>query len=362
MNWNATDTNNNDLVINLCGDFVAFEIGDAAHFSFSWFRKKSFWRYVFYYWGLLLLAAAAFGVLVLSFFGDYVSMLLSGNNAGVAALLASDIASGLLFTRLLLFLVISVPLLLILMLSGVYIEALMTIFGLKAAKLKSQPLTLSKFVGLIGLAVAYVLSVLFYAFDKKLRLWQWVSLAGILLSLVLIVLGQASLLFPLVGVLILLPAFFVYFFVVVIAGLRLYPIRAIYLSKNIGIIDCLKESFKLTKGKLFDIFLTNIVVQFFWAIASFFFIVLVGMALGALLFPLAHSLDSGFVSAVLSSKGLTAVPGSQLFVFTSYIGYELSGLIVLPFYALVLAFLNVGIYLELLKKDSLASKPATLKK
>ena len=103
-------------------------------------------------------------------------------------------------------------------------------------------------------------------------------------------------------------------------------------------------------------------VQFFWAIASFFFIVLVGMALGALLFPLAHSLDSGFVSAVLSSKGLTAVPGSQLFVFTSYIGYELSGLIVLPFYALVLAFLNVGIYLELLKKDSLASKPATLKK
>ena len=341
---------------------MGFEIGDVAYFCFSWFHKKSFWKYIFYYWGLLLLGFIALGVLVFVFFGNIVSMVLSGDNMGLATLLSSEIVSGQLLTRLLLFAVVFVPLLVIFLLTATYIEALMTLFGLKTAKLKSEPLTFSKFFGLIGLIIAYFLSMLFYAFDKKLRQWQWFSLAGIALSLVLIVAGVKAIALSLLGLLILLIAFPVYLLVVVIASLRLYPIRAIYLSKETGIINCLKESFRLTKGKLFEIFLTSIVVQFFWAIASFFFVVLVGVFIGALLFPFAHSLDSGFVSRMLASEGLKVGAASQLFVFTSYLGYELAGVIILPFYALVLAFLGVGIYRELLKKDPLASKQTALKK
>ncbi|MCX6802433.1 MAG: hypothetical protein NT067_04975 [Candidatus Diapherotrites archaeon] len=333
------------------------DIGNVIGFSFSWYKSREFLKYALFYWALFLVLGAAVLALFLAFFGSYVSAFMADPGALLQSI-AADLASGAFLGKILAFFAVAFVLFILFWFATIYINALMTLFALRTKGFSHAQFHFSKVFGLIGLSIVVMLAALFYSFDEKIRKWQWLSLAGLVVSIVLLALSGISLAFLGLGLLLLVVCFLAYIYFAIVNSLRMASGSVIFLQAEKGIMASLKESFGLTKGHLIEIFVCNLAVGVIVAVVTSLIVAVLGIIIGLILMPFMPqvALPASLQSA-LATEGILA--NNLALVLGQYLGQQIASFLIMPFSLLATAFVAVGIYSELLKdKNAQAASTA----
>ncbi|MFH1234361.1 MAG: hypothetical protein V1493_01995 [Candidatus Diapherotrites archaeon] len=335
------------------------DIGNVIRFSFSWYKDREFLKYALMYWGVFLVFGTAVLAIVFALFGGYLSALMA-NSGNLLPSVMADATSGALLGKVLGFAAAIFVLCIVWLLCYIYIDALMMLFALRAKGFSHPKFHFSKVFGLIGLGILAGLAAMFYSFDEKLRKWHWLSLAGVVVSFVVLLAGVlflpsaagTAIMLVLLGLLLLFVCFLAYFYFVFVNSLRMAAGMVIFLQAEKGIVESLKESFGLTKGHLIEIFVCNLVVPLIMGIAAMIFVGIFAAIFGLALSPFLPSISLPVTPTAESSLFPGFRQASTSLSTAFFVSNQIASFLFAPFSLLVAAFMAVGIYSELLNDKS----------
>jgi len=225
---------------------MALNLGNALEFGISGFKDKKARTLFFYMLAINIIAGLVIGFL----FAPFLNIDTTGE-LGFEIIMQAIYAIG-----------ISMIVLSIASLLGLFLGAKILIVALEKIKVKPKKLTLMKFVRLLLLYVAGFIVAGLSLFRPK-------YLLVLVASVVLIALGviQTNYFLLALGVI----ASLGYLIVFTYNSLRIAFGEAIFLSREKGIIESLKESDNKTKGKLIELFIALIIINFIsWVISAVF--------------------------------------------------------------------------------------------
>jgi hypothetical protein len=327
------------------------DIGNVIGFSFSWYKNREFLKYAFLYWGLLLAFLIAGSLVLFALFGGYVNAFTS-NSDSLLPLIVAEVMSGALIVKILVFFALAFVLFIAGWFAALCIDILLVLFALRSSGISHLQFSFTKVFEIIGFGVVAMLLALFYSLDNELRKWQWLCLAGMVVSIVFFAMYGISLVFLLLGLLLFFVCSLVYFYFVLVNCLRMSVGRVIFLQNEKGIAASLKESFGLTKGHLIEIFICNLAVPLLVAVASAVFLGIIGTILGLALSPFLPSIPLPVAPTAEKMAFAGFQPASTSFSTSLFAGNMIASFLFIPFSLLVTAFMAVGIYAELLKDKS----------
>lgn len=287
--------------------------GEVLDFSYQWVNRKESWKL----YGVLVAIPLTFLLLTL-----LAALFIGGREIALAMFLGkkylplpgADLGA-------MAFLINMVALLIVVIILGIIRFLLVTYFEAKVglSALGQKGLTLAEWnagrlVRYILLGIAHGLAVLFSVYE--LRLLAVLILTGVLMGLAFAAGGIVALFFIAVFFLALLIS-------VIYNSTRLCLSAPIFLHKNPGIIASLEDSWKLSKGKVVDIFVTRLLLGIAW------FLLILAISVPVYLVAFGEKLFLGF-SVVANLLAMFIAPVS---IFASY-------------------YIIVGVYYELWKKKS----------
>ena len=403
------------------------DYGEAVKFAFSWATNKESLKFALIVWlvsivSIVLFAGAfliAFGPLLSSLFSDPINFLMEA--------VSPDFFVVSFLPALFLFFVLMVILIVASIIVDLYISVLMNFFAFKSAKIQAAEFPLSRLGRFFVLLLAESFLVSFFWIHRKV----WILGIALLVAALFAVLSifnlafllVALLLFGLVGLalvvapiylfftgekdsdavivnkyfLLISPAFAVfillsilqplflllivfvfiaYFVAIFYCSIRIFCNTPVFLSKGTGVLDSIKTSLSLTKGRVIDIFIAmfigGIVSILLFAIASAILTLIFSFAIAPSV-PENMWGAGDFLESISAIESITADPGEAVSATEMQVALEsirteivksiaetIAEVIVAPFVMLFGVFLTVGIYLQLTPKGR--PKPAAPKK
>ncbi|MFH1256560.1 MAG: hypothetical protein V1494_04680 [Candidatus Diapherotrites archaeon] len=304
-------------------------------FSFSWLKDRAAWKYIVLLWVITAIEWLLIIGIGWLLFGDLISSLIS-NPASLAQLLTNPIV---LLSNLFLFIAFAALIGIVFALVSYYVNALVTIYGLKKAGIEPAKFSLVKYLKLVLLVIVQFFAAIFSALDLKLLL---VLAAAVVILIIALFAGW---ILAILAFLLLL----VYGIIVIYNSLRLSMSPVIYLHKDIGIIDAIKSSWKMTDGKVLSILLAMIVVGIVSAIVLGIIQVVLQMII---LLPLSAitgiSAPSVAGASSISVLGSEQIAGLLMYYALVYVSTFISSFIISAFSVLIFSLMTVGIYREIM--------------
>jgi hypothetical protein len=301
------------------------DYGQVLEFSFNWFKERESLKYIALYWLAVFVNLAIFAGLVFLFFGDIIAKLLAGDYLPAVALVMDYTA---LFARVIPLVLILIPITIVFWLVFLYISALMSLFALHKAGLPAAPFSFYKLLRLIALGIVSF----FVAF---LSLFNKIFLPILIAAIVCVVAALFSILsgglggMMTGGVFLLLAVFIFLVYCIVLAynSVRLSQCGVIFLSKEVSIMDAIKESWDLTNKRFWSIFLAGLLVG-----------IIAGIAVGI----------ASLLLAAIIAIPLMVVSALPFEIAFSIIGQQIASFVVAPFSMLIGSFCGAAIYKNLL--------------
>ncbi|MFH1390982.1 MAG: hypothetical protein ABIH20_01590 [Candidatus Diapherotrites archaeon] len=226
-----------------------------------WFKDRETFKRFFVILGLTVLFTVVTAVVVISLI-----LLLAGTTDITNVVNPQSIAQ--LGSAVLIIFVVLVPLFILFMLYLVFQLYKIEVRALQLVGFETAPFGFVKFLKTLFLLSLYTCFVILTSwYHDKFRIY----------FIVMFLLGFFSLigafLFPPIALLSLLALlmFFPYIFVMIYTSIRLSLGNAIYLQKDQGIIDSVRESWELSTGKVVEIFVANVIVSII------FFVIAIGL-------------------------------------------------------------------------------------
>ncbi|MBU2100491.1 hypothetical protein KKG83_04095 [Candidatus Micrarchaeota archaeon] len=138
-----------------------------------------------------------------------------------------------------------------------FVYYLIVLKGMNYYKIKTTEFNAVKYVKLIVLTIVSGLLALI-SFHEKKFFFAFLGVIGLyVLTLILAVMGQTiSLIFLLLAVL----ATIIYSFIVFYNSIRLSMSVFVFLEKEQGIFESIRESWNLTQGKVIDVFIATLII------------------------------------------------------------------------------------------------------
>jgi len=292
---------------------MPFKIENVLRYGFAWIEDRESLKYILLNLAVQIATGAAIILLLLMLFQPYLSLLFMGESTSTA-LLPFTLNLQELISRVILFFILLIPILIVSIIALNYVQALMVLFALRKKGITPAGFNFIKLIRLIIMGIAAALAALFYSFDKTFRIIQWLSLFGVIASVLLI---RLSPLFILLALLFLL----IYIVAVIYNFLRLFVTDQIFLHEELGIIETLKKSFEVTRNEVWNVFLAALVL----------------MVVNYILNQLPLELLKYAVLPTLSSQPILAL----IILF-------LVAILLAPIVVIFNAFYGVGVYTELL--------------
>lgn len=299
----------------------------------NWLKRQESLKYILLIWGIsflflglvILLAFALFGELILAMFKDATAITAFANPTAVSELLTSVF----LFVPFLLLLGLTFALI-----SG-YITVLIQLYAFRCKNIPYSEFSVTKYIRLIILFIVVFLATMFWPFNSKIRIVQWILLLCMFLGLIFI------LIIPFLSIILFL-ATIPYLFVILYNSIRFSMCSLIFLHKEVEIFSTLRESWTLTRGKVIDIFAAFIVVGIIFAIAIL--------------------IVSTILQTIFAVIMIAIVGNPDLSFAIYYIAQTPAEIITSPIHYLVYAFLFIAIYSELISQKTPVTKPSPVKK
>lgn len=301
---------------------MPFKVENVLNYGFAWFNDRESLKYILMNFAIQFIASLILISLALGLLGLNALLLFLGKEMPASSYLQLMLPD--FISRVVLFFLILIPIIIISSLALFYVQALMMLFALRKKNIVPAQFNLFKFLKLVALVIITPIAAMFYSFDKTIRLVQWLSLFGSILSLLLMIILR-SIAFFILPILIIF--FIIYIIAVIYNLLTFFVSEPVFLHKDIGIIEALKTSFNLTHSNMLNILLAALVL----------FIV--------------NSLIEAIPSVVIDLVPEGLLYASPL-LFLSIL--FLLFIIIAPFLAIFNAFYYVGAYAELLdaKKEN----------
>lgn len=295
---------------------MSFKVENVLNYGFAWFKDRESLKYILMNFTIQCIAGIITIVLAIMLLGSNVLLLFLGKELPTSSYLQLMIPD--FISKLIMFFLILIPIIIISSLALFYVQALMMLFALRKKNIVPAQFTLYKFLRLIALTIIMPFVAMFYSFDKTVRLAQWLSLLGSIISLVAIIFLRSAALFILPILIIFL---IIYIITVVYNCLSLFVCNPVFLHEDIGIIQSLRRSFELTRNNMLNILFAAIILS------------IVNYLVGAI------------PSAILSMLPETLPYTSPLLAFGIF---SLLAVALAPLLAIFNAFYSVGVYTELL--------------
>ena len=299
-------------------------ISEALNFCiFSWLQKKESWKKMLPIWLSYIIFYAFIAAIVFYFISDlYVALSSNTFDQYLKTLMHPNYLNEFMGKAAVMILFI---LILVIAFAIVvdYIYFSLLKYALKQRKVDSQKLTFNLFSRLIILQILIFLSILFYPQDTKLLAIQWISLLLFIFSLVFMSATPFSFL--------LILFFIPYILIAIHNGIRyMLAIPSLLISNN-SFSNSLKNSWNVTKGRFWDVFVTNLAVT-----------ITMGLLLAGLSFVFSFALSFALGIFVKNQVISYIISDSLVNILFSPVGY------------FVQAFLIAFIYSELftVKKKS----------
>ncbi len=304
------------------------DYGQVLEFSFSWFKERESLKYIALYWLAVFVYLAILAGLVFLFFGDIIAYLLAGNYLAIFALGANLQA---LIARVIYFVAVLIPVLVVFWLVFLYIGALIALFALRKAGLPAAPFSFYKLLRLIVVGIVSFLIAFFSWYNK---IFLPILIAAVVCAVAaLFSILSGNFMTASVFLVLALIIFLVYYIVLVYNSLRLSQCGVIFLSKEIPIMDAIKESWDLTYKRFWSIFLAGFLVG-----------IIAGIVVGIALLVLAAIIAIP-IMFVLPSEFDIALKFDIAF---NTIGQNIASFVVAPFLMLIGSFGGAAIYKNLL--------------
>jgi hypothetical protein len=262
----------------------------------DWFNdKKSIFLLLSYFLiGVIFLGLIIGAVMI--FFPDLTSLFLGLNSACAAqnnescgtalSLLINSFSS-----NLIAFIALIVPFILIQAILQFFISLLIYSRALNLNKFNAVPITVNKFIKIILLLIWNFLIVFSSWYSKKLF---YFFIALISLSLLTFVSFYFNTLIGGILSLLLLLLSLIYFFIIIYNDIRLSFGLIIFLQKNQGIDESLRESWKITEKQFIEIFIALLLISIP--------LIIVFSLLNGLISPLLGIVFSNFNSALIKTS------------------------------------------------------------
>lgn len=254
----------------------SMDYAEVLSFAFSWVNKKETWKYVFLLWAVLILLMILAAILLLgllyAFFAPYMGNILSSSENFALGLVGYFITNPASTISFLISLLLICILLAIFAIAGfTYVNGLIYHFALREKNLSNSSFGIKKAFCLFLLGLAESLFAIFSVFNLKFLLLLGATIVGVILTFMPF---PASIFGWLLAILCGLAYLAVIFYNIY----RLALGGPIFMSREIGIIDSLKESWRISEGKVLEIFLAIFIVAIIMVVVSFaisfFFIIL----------------------------------------------------------------------------------------
>jgi hypothetical protein len=262
----------------------------------DWFNdKKSIFLLLSYFLIEVIFLGLIIGA-VMIFFPDLTSLFLGLNSACAAqnnescgtalSLLINSFSS-----NLIAFIALIVPFILIQAILQFFISLLIYSRALNLNKFNAVPITVNKFIKIILLLIWNFLIVFSSWYSKKLF---YFFIALISLSLLTFVSFYFNTLIGGILSLLLLLLSLIYFFIIIYNDIRLSFGLIIFLQKNQGIDESLRESWKITEKQFIEIFIALLLISIP--------LIIVFSLLNGLISPLLGIVFSNFNSALIKTS------------------------------------------------------------
>ncbi len=188
------------------------------------------------------------------------SLAAGGFSGGLQQLFASALSSLIIFTLAL------IPLVIAWLLLASYLQSVMQLRALELLGFTTASFGFGKLLKLILLSIWFFIAVLTSWYERR---FMYAFIGLIAFTLIGAVLLVAA---PLLGALFLLLSmlgWLLYFFITVYNSVRLSMAYNVFLRNDIPIAEATSESWKLTNGKTFDIFISMLIVSVIIFVADF---------------------------------------------------------------------------------------------
>ena len=218
---------------------------EVIKFAFSWIYSKETWRYALILFGICVLLTVLLVAFLFLFGAMFFPALASGNPLSIASA-----AVGMMATAILGVFAVAI----IATVAFTYFDGLIYQFGLREKALSTSGFGIGKAIMLIFLNIGTSFAAFFSVFNLK-----FLPILGA------VIFGFLMLFFTpyplnIFGGLIFAFSSLAYFVVILYNSYRLVLSQTIFLSKEIGIVDAIKESWQITHGKVLEIFLALFIV------------------------------------------------------------------------------------------------------
>jgi hypothetical protein len=403
------------------------DYGEIVKFAFSWATNKESLKFALIVWLVSIVSIVLFAGAFLLAFGPLLSSILSDPaNFLIQLSFNTDSFVANLLPAIFLFLILMVVLIVATIIVELYISVLMNFFAFKSANIKPAEFPLSRLGRFFILLLAESFVVSFFWIHRKVWILGAAMLVAVLFAVLSLLnpifLSVALLLFGLVGlalviapiylfftgekdsdvvvvnkyfllftpafavlillsilnwlfILLLVLVFFAYFVAIFYCSIRVFCNTPVFLSKGTGVLDSIRTSLSLTKGRVIDIFIAmligGIVSILLFAIASAILTLIFSFAVTPMVPE--NFWGAGDFMQSLSAIDSAVAPDTAVTVNETQIALKelrtgavqsiaesIAGMIVAPFAMLFGVFLTIGIYLQLTPKGR--AKPAAPKK
>jgi len=222
--------------------------------GFAWIRDKQVWIYV-----ITMIALGVAGILAISFFvEDFLKIFLTVPVSGEG--IGFNLLSGIIQTVLLLF----VFGMIFSLIEG-FLYTLILLKGMNFYKIKTASFGIEKYIKLIILQILSAILAWISYYDKRFFMVFIAIIVSYIIAILLTIFGNT------VGFIILMLAILatiIYMFVVIYNSIRLSMAPFVFLEKEKGIFESLREGWNLTHGKVIDILIAAIIIWVIIWIAS----------------------------------------------------------------------------------------------